>query len=107
MNEVLESHNIPWNNCVGVGVDNASVNIGRRNSIIPKVHHVNPTVYFIGCPCHIAHNTANTAAKAFREHTRFDVEELAVDLFYWFDKSTKRKSSLEEYCCFVMLDTNR
>ena len=23
-----------------------------------------------------------------------------MDQFYWFDKSTKRKSSLEEYCCF-------
>ena len=50
MNEVLESHNIPWNNCVGVGVDNASVNIGRRNSIMTRVHHVNPTVYSMGCP---------------------------------------------------------
>ena len=29
-----------------------------------------------------------------------DVEELVIDIFYWFDKSTKRKSSLEEYCCF-------
>ena len=51
-------------------------------------------------PCHIAHNTANAAADAFRREIGFDVEEVVVDLFYWFDKSTKRKSSLEEYCCF-------
>jgi len=54
----------------------------------------------MGCPCHIAHNTANAAADALRNVTGFDVEELVVDMFYWFDKSTKRKSSLEEYCCF-------
>lgn len=54
----------------------------------------------MGCPCHITHNTASTAADAFCKVTGFDVEELAVDVFYWFDKSTKRKSSLEEYCCF-------
>ena len=100
MNEVLESHDIPWSNCVGVGVDNTSVNIGRHNSIMTRVHQVNPSVYFMGCPCHISHNTANTAAEAFCQHTGFDVEELVVDIFYWFDKSTKRKSSLEEYCCF-------
>ena len=23
-----------------------------------------------------------------------------IDLFYWFDKSTKRKASLSEYCTF-------
>ena len=52
------------------------------------------------CPCHIAHNTASTAADAFRRATSFDVEELVVDMFYWFDKSTKRKSTVVEYCCF-------
>ena len=54
----------------------------------------------MGCPCHIAHNTASGAADALRNETGFDVEELVVDMFYWFDKSTKRKSSLEKYCCF-------
>ena len=30
----------------------------------------------------------------------FDVEEFVVDLYYWFDKSTKRKNMLQEYCQF-------
>ena len=30
----------------------------------------------------------------------FNVEDLAIDLFYWFDKSTKRKALLSEYCNF-------
>ena len=47
----------------------------------------------------IAHNVASSAAAdSFRNQVGFDVEEL-VDI-YWFDKSTKRKGSLEEYCCF-------
>ena len=32
--------------------------------------------------------------------TKFDVEELLIDNFYYFDKSTKRKSGLVEYCTF-------
>ena len=27
-----------------------------------------------------------------------------IDLFYWFDKSTKRKASLMEYCSFCDID---
>lgn len=100
MNAILSAHAIPWEYCVGIGVDNTSVNIVRHNSIMTRVHTINPSAYFMGCPCHIAHNTANTAADAFGSATSFDVEELVVDMFYWFDKSTKRKSMLVEYCCF-------
>ena len=32
--------------------------------------------------------------------TGFDVEDFCVDIYYWFDKSTKRKQSLEEFCAF-------
>lgn len=32
--------------------------------------------------------------------SHFNVEEMVVDLFYWFDKSTKRKASLDSYCSF-------
>jgi len=97
---VLSIHNIQWENCVGVGIDNASVNIGRHNSIMSRVHSVIPSAYFMGCPCHIAHNLAGAAADAFQSEVNFDIEELVIDIFYWFDKSTKRKSSLQEYCCF-------
>ena len=32
--------------------------------------------------------------------SHFDVEEMVVDFFYWFDKSTKWKTSLDSYCSF-------
>ena len=41
---------------------------------------VNDNVYFMGCPCHIAHNTAGVASEKFMQVT---VEEMAIDLFYW------------------------
>ena len=34
MSGVLSNYKIPWDNCIGPGVDNTSVNTGRHNSII-------------------------------------------------------------------------
>ena len=49
----------------------------------------NPDVYFVGCPCHIAHNAARKGEDNFSGAFGFDVEDLVVDLYYWFDKCTK------------------
>jgi hAT family C-terminal dimerisation region len=97
---VLRHNNIPWLNCVGFSVDNASVNMGKKNSIKSRVLEENENVYFMGCPCHMAHNAANKGSRAFVGMTNFDVEELVIDSFYWFDKSTKRKNELNEFCEF-------
>ena len=44
--------------------------------------------------------TASAASSAFSIGTGFDVEDMMVDLFYWFDYSTKRKNKLVEYAQF-------
>ena len=87
-------------NCVGAGVDNTSVNNGCNNSIKTRVLQKNPNCTFVGCPCHIAHNTAGKAGKSYTRMTGFDLEQLAVNLFYHFDYSSKRKSYLNEYYTF-------
>ena len=45
-------------------------------------------------------NTANKGAEMFMSESGFDVEDMLVDIFYWFDKSSKRKVQLEEFCLF-------
>ena len=37
MDAVLQQDDISWENCVGVSVDNTSVNLGKRNSIFTRV----------------------------------------------------------------------
>lgn len=91
---------IPWANCIAFSVDNASVNMGKQKSIKTRVLLKNEYVYFMGCPCHMAHNAAHKGASSFSNISKFDDEDLVVDIFYWFDKSIKRKNELNEFCIF-------
>lgn len=67
MQGVFDTHNILWSNCVGVGLDNTSVNLGSRNSIKTRIMKENPAAYVMGCPCHIMHNMAGKAGDAFEK----------------------------------------
>ena len=69
--QVFTTHSISWNNCVGVGVDNTSVNLGCRNSIKTRIVNENRAAYVMGCPCHIVHNTAGKAGDAFEAVSLF------------------------------------
>lgn len=37
MQAVLDKHYVPWANCVGVGLDNTSVNLGCHSSIKTRI----------------------------------------------------------------------
>ena len=51
----------------GVSVDNTSVNLGKNNSLFTRITERNPAAYFMGCPCHIVHNTCLKASASFRQ----------------------------------------
>lgn len=99
LEELLQSSN-PWNMCTSLGVDNTSVNVGVHNSLKTRVQHKNSAIYISGCPCHMIHNAARKASDCFCNVCGFDIEELCIDLYYWFEKSTKRKNGLQSYCTF-------
>ena len=61
MQDAFNKHKI-WMNCVGLSVDNTSVNIGKRHSIKTLVLAENPAIYVMGCLCHIVHNIAGKAS---------------------------------------------
>ena len=88
---ILIECKVDWENCVAVGLDNTAVNVGKKNSIMTRILAKNINIFINSCPCHLIHTTANKAAERFSEVSGFDVEDFLVDLFHWFDKSSKRK----------------
>uniref|UniRef100_H3AGH1 HAT C-terminal dimerisation domain-containing protein n=1 Tax=Latimeria chalumnae TaxID=7897 RepID=H3AGH1_LATCH len=93
--QALDTHSIPWANYVGFGVDNTSIGLRKRNSIMTRMKENNAACYFMGCPCHLIHNVVCKSASSFKQLFVFD-----VDLFYYFNKSTMRKSMLVEFSEF-------
>ena len=97
---ILTENNVRWDHCMAIGLDNTNVNIGEHNSIKSRAKEKNENIVIAGCPCHVLHNASSKAAMSFSEVTGFDIEDHCVDVFYWFDKSGKRKSILKEYYQF-------
>ena len=101
INASMTKNDLTWDNCVSLAVDNTSVNVGRNNSVIVEAREKNGNIILMGCPCHIAHNTASKATKAFVKIVDdFDIKELLVDIYFHFDYSSKRKKLFVEFCEF-------
>ena len=48
----LSNHDINWDYCLAIGLDNTNVNIGDHNSIKSRAKEMNGKVVIAGCPCH-------------------------------------------------------
>ena len=65
---------------------------------------MNATSWGVHVTSYIIIIIASHASETLQKTTGFDVEDLCVDVFYWFDKSTKRKGILKEFCEFCDSD---
>ena len=88
----LNNHDISWDYCLDIGLDNTNVNTGDHNPIKSTAKGKKGSIVIAGCFCHILHNALCKACKMFSRVTNFYIEDHPVDLFYWFDKSSKQES---------------
>ena len=58
IDKAFDNNGIRWDKCISLGVDNTSVIIGKHHFLITKAREKNDETILIGCPCHMAHNTA-------------------------------------------------
>ena len=57
-----------------------------------------------GYVCHILHNGTCKDGSLFSNITSFDIENHCVNLYQWFDKSSKSKNVLSEYFEFCNME---
>ena len=100
----LRKNELSWDMVTSIGLDNTNANIGDHNSIKSRALERNPEIVISGYPCHVLHNPDSKAADAFAAISDFSVEDHCVDLYYWLDKSSKRKFILKGYYDFCDQD---
>lgn len=97
LNAVFENRGLKWENVVGYCSDNASVMVGRHNSVLSRIRNHQPSVFNLGCICHLANLCAGHAVKQLP----VPVNDLLVDIFYHFKHSSLRKETLKEFQDFT------
>ncbi|XP_013383769.1 uncharacterized protein LOC106154078 [Lingula anatina] len=91
IDKVFQDEHIPWTNCIALGSDNANVMVGKKNGVYGHMLTVHPSIYLSGCACHLIHHAAENAAHCLP----FSIDQILVDVYYYLDKSSLRKSSLK------------
>ena len=98
--EKFRADSIPWANAVSLSVDNTNSMIGKNHSFASRCRQRNPDIFVSGCPCHLVHIAAGNGHDSFAKVIGVNIEDLHIDLYYWFEKSTKRKGVLLGYMEF-------
>jgi len=96
-------HNILWQNCIGFAADNASVMSGKNKGVASFLRQKVPSIYIVGCACHLMHLAAGKAASSLS----VKVDELLIDVYYYLDKSSSRKQHLEQFQKLHAIDVHK
>lgn len=94
---LLDANEIPYNNVIGFGADNANVMMGQFNSVQKKLSEICPGIIVKGCGCHSLHLVASYAAKKMPNV----VEQFVRDIYNYFANSSKRSEELKECQIFA------
>ena len=100
----FDEFELPWSMCISLSVDNTNSMIGVRNSVASRFLQKDAEIFISGCPCHLAHIAASNAHDGFCKTMKLNIEDFLLDLYHWFDKSSKRKGKLLEYFEFCHQD---
>ena len=93
----LDDNNIPYENLVGFGADNASGNIGEFEGVQAKLKRICPNIMVQGCVSHSAHLCASRACDKLPN----TVEQFARDIYNYLKNSPKRQNELKECQIFA------
>nr|XP_015930873.1 uncharacterized protein LOC107457258 [Parasteatoda tepidariorum] len=92
LNKEFQNKNIPWSNCVSFACDNTNTMIGHLKGVVSFIKKEQPNIVIQGCSCHYIHLAAK---KGTAELKQVNVEQFLIQLYYFLDKSSKRKHSFK------------
>lgn len=67
---------------MGFASDNCNTMIGSRNSVLSRVRERQPSVFSLGCICHLA----DLCVKAGMKQLSLPVDDLLIDIWFHFDR---------------------
>lgn len=88
----LKQRGISWSNCISFAADNAAVMQGMGKGVAAFLKAQHPHIHLIGCACHLMHLAAEKASRVLG----INVEDFLITIYYYLDKSSKRKSNLRD-----------
>ncbi|XP_071033051.1 SCAN domain-containing protein 3-like [Parasteatoda tepidariorum] len=89
----FKKFDIPFGNCVSFMSDNAAVMQGKRNGVIAHLKQQHDSLISARCACHLINLAAEKAAAILP----INVDEILVDIYYYLNKSAKRKDALKHF----------
>ena len=93
----LEKHNLSFEKAVVFMSDTTNVMKGARSGVQKLIKNEIPTLYDVGCIWHLADLTVKAGLKALL----FDIDQLFIDIFYYFHHSSKRKQQFVDLWCSI------
>ena len=87
LKESLTKNGLSFDNTVSFMSDTAHVMKGVRSDVQKLIKDEIPTLYDVGCICHLADLTVKAGLKALP----VNIDQLFIDIFYYFHHSSKRK----------------
>ena len=100
LKDTLERYGVPFCNLLSFTSDTYNVMKGARGGVIVKLRTLQPKIIDIHCICHSMSLCVKAAVKALP----LKVDEVLVDIFYHFQISVKRMSSLQDYVHFCSIE---
>lgn len=83
----LESKGYNFSKAVAFMSDTTNVMKGARSGVQKRIKNEHPHLYDVSCICHLANLTVKAGLKALP----VDIDQLLIDVFYYFYYSSRRK----------------
>ncbi len=93
----LKKYGLDFSKAMAFMSDTANVMKGSRSGVQKLIKNENPSLYDIGCICHLA----DLCIKAGMSTLPLDIDQLFIDIYYYFHHSSKRNQEfIEMWCSF-------